>query len=89
MPVIPATQENHSAKPAWTNSSQDPVENTQHRKGLAGVAQVVESLPSKLEALSSTNKNKNLRLRQRYCLLKKLCICVCQLPGNTANVLLL
>jgi hypothetical protein len=45
-------QEDHRSKPAWENSSSDPIlKNNQNRDGR--VAQVVKCLLSKLEALGS------------------------------------
>jgi hypothetical protein len=37
------------------------LKNTQHKKGLGGVAQVVEHLPSKHEALSSNSSTAPLK----------------------------
>jgi hypothetical protein len=54
-------------KPAWANSSQDPIsEKTQNKKRAGGVAQVVEHLPSKYEAVSSShNTDKNKQKQQQ------------------------
>jgi hypothetical protein len=44
-------QEDHSLRPAQANSSRPYLKNTQHKKGR--MAQVIEHLPSKCEALNS------------------------------------
>jgi hypothetical protein len=48
-------QEDHSSKPAQANSFGDPIsQRNPSQKRASGVAQVIEFLPSKHEALSST-----------------------------------
>jgi hypothetical protein len=55
-------QEDQGSRPAWTNSSQDPILKKIHHKKRAGrVVQVVESLPSKRKfkpQFRQKNKNK-------------------------------
>jgi hypothetical protein len=41
-PIILVTQEDHGSKPAWANSSQDPLSKIPNT---GGVAQMVECLP--------------------------------------------
>jgi hypothetical protein len=62
-------------KPAWVNSSWDPISKKPSHKGAGGVAQVVECLPSKCKALSSnhsTSKKKKKRESERERDLKEL-----------------
>jgi hypothetical protein len=58
-------QEDHDSKPAQANSSQDPISKNPSQKRADGVAQIVENLPRKHEALSSnpsmTRKEKKER----------------------------
>jgi hypothetical protein len=57
-------QEGHCLKPAQVNSLRDPISKKKQQKWAGGVAQVVEHLPSKCEAMSSiTNKTKNKNMR--------------------------
>jgi hypothetical protein len=57
-------QEDHGSKPAQGHSSKDPILKIPNIKKAGGVAQVVEHLSSKCEALSSnsnTEEKKNHR----------------------------
>jgi hypothetical protein len=61
-----ATQEAEIRRPAWANSSRDLSQKTLHKNRASGVAQVVECLLSKGEALSS-----NLSIAQKKVLSEK------------------
>jgi hypothetical protein len=54
MPIILADQENHHSKPAQANSSPEPILKSPSPKRAGKVAQMVEHLPSKVEALNSS-----------------------------------
>jgi hypothetical protein len=60
-------QEDHSSKPAQVNSSGDPISKIPTQNSTSGMAQVVEHLQTKCEALSSnpsaTKKKKKKKKR--------------------------
>jgi hypothetical protein len=63
-------QEDHSSKPAWTNSSQDPILKIFDTKKGWCMAQVVESLPSKDDTLISSPSTTKKKKKERETQLK-------------------
>jgi hypothetical protein len=61
-------QEDHNSKPAWVNSSQDPILKIPNTKRAGRVAQVVDCLLNKCETLSSNpnTTKKILKIKLPY-----------------------